>query len=259
MLSFIDKGNGSVVVFIHGYCEWKGYWQSAIDVFSSKYRCIVPDLPGHGESASIANVSIEAMAEQVQHILVSANINRVTLVGHSLGGYVCLAFAERYPEMVTGLCLFHSTAYADSEEKKQQRNKTIVYLKENGTEAFIRPFVPPLFYPANREKCKAAIDKLIEEGLKTKPEVIADTAAAMRDRPDRTHVLTEAKYPVLFIIGKNDASVKPEDSLAQSNLPKESYVLLLGDTAHQGLFEKEKETLDMIGYFLSITNKKALL
>ncbi len=195
------------------------------------------------------------MAEAVHKLLLSLKLTKIILIGHSMGGYVAFAFAEKHAEMLSGLVLFHSTAYADPEEKKAQRTKTIKYLEEYGVEAFIRPFVPPLFYPPNRERCKEAIEKLTEIGLKIPLKVIADSAAAMRDRPDRSYVLTEAKYPVLYIVGKNDTAVKMEDSMAQSQLPAECYVQILGNTGHQGLFEKEAETLKMIEAFAKIAAK----
>jgi pimeloyl-ACP methyl ester carboxylesterase len=252
MLSFTDNGNGNTLVFLHGHCESKEVWEVFDAQLSKSNRVICIDLPGLGASLPIEHLSMDSMADAVLEVLQKCEVGKITIIGHSMGGYVALAFAEKHPQMMAGLCLFHSTAYADSDEKKLQRDKTIKYLHENGVEAFIRPFVPPLFYSPNRERCKASIEKLIEIGLKTPLKVIADCAAAMRDRPDRTHVLSESKYPVLFIVGKNDTAVKAEDSMTQSLMPNQSYVQILGDTGHQGLFERESETIKMLEGFLKI-------
>ncbi len=252
MLSFTDKGKGDAIVFLHGYCESKDVWQAFEASISKKNRVICIDLPGYGDSKPLANLTMESMAVAVFEVISSLKLEKLLLVGHSMGGYVALAFAEKHSESVIGLCLFHSSAYADSDEKKAQRDKTIKYLHDNGVESFIRPFVPPLFYVGNREKCKIAIQNLTDIGLKVSLEVIVNSAMAMRDRPDRTKVLKKAKYPVLFIVGKNDSAVKPEDSMAQSQLPTNSYVQMLGDTGHQGLFERESETLNMIKGFAKI-------
>lgn len=255
MLSYTDHGKGEAIVFLHGYCESKAIWSQFDTALSKIHRIVCIDLPGYGDSEAIEHLSMETMAESVYEVLNSLKLSKLILIGHSMGGYVALAFAEKHPGMLSGLVLFHSTAYADSDERKAQRNKTINYLQEYGVEAFIRPFVPPLFYPPNRERCKDAIQKLIEIGLRTPLKVIADSAAAMRDRPDRSHILTDAVYPVLFIVGKNDSSVKPDDSLAQSQLPSEAYVQLLGETGHQGLFEREVETVKMLEAFVKIAIK----
>lgn len=252
MLSFSDNGAGNTLVFLHGYCESKEVWDQFEVHFSKTNRVICIDLPGYGASPAIPHLSMDSMAHAVYEVLQQSKVEKAMLIGHSMGGYVALAFAEHHSQMMSGLCLFHSTAYADSPEKKLQRDKTIVYLNENGVEAFIRPFVPPLFYSTNRERCKASIEKLIQIGLKTPLHVITESALAMRDRPDRTHVLSESKYPILFIVGKNDGSVKAEDSVTQSLMPYQSYVQILGDTGHQGLFEREAETIKMLEGFASI-------
>jgi len=257
MLAYSDNGKGNAIVFLHGYCESKAVWEAFDAVISRNNRVICIDLPGYGDSAPSPTLTIESMAAAVSEVIYALKIEKIILVGHSMGGYVGLAFAEKYNALIAGLCLFHSTSYPDSEEKKAQRNKTVTYLHQNSVEAFIRPFVPPLFYIANRIRCKNAIQKLIEIGLKTPLDVIANSAAAMRDRADRSQVLKDANYPVLFIIGKNDSSVKPEDSIAQSLLPQKSYLQILGDTGHEGLFEREEETIVMLKAFVSICNSNS--
>ena len=252
MLSYKSTGSGPVIVFLHGFCEAKEVWESSHARLSGKYRVISIDFPGSGQSESAGELSIDSMAEQVYHLLKSLKIDKYIIVGHSMGGYVSLALAEKHPEVLVGLCLFHSTAYPDSEEKKQQRNKTINYLNEHGVEAFIRPFVPPLFYPQNRAACEKDIQMLIEVGCKVPLKIIGSCVATMRDRPDRTHVLKEAKFPVLFIIGKNDTSIKMEDVIVQSQMPANGYVQILENTAHQGIYEREKETNGMLNAFAGI-------
>ncbi|MFN0048465.1 MAG: alpha/beta fold hydrolase [Cytophagales bacterium] len=249
MLSYSDNGKGNALVFLHGYCESMAVWNAFDAQLSQTNRVICIDLPGYGKSKPIPHLSMESMADAVFEAINHLEIKHFVVIGHSMGGYVALALAEKHPKSIMGLCLFHSTAYPDSEEKQAQRNKTIKYLNENGVEAFIRPFVPPLFHSPNRERCKASIQKLIDIGLSTPLNVISESAAAMRDRPDRTHVLSESKFPVLFIVGKNDGAVKPEDSMAQSLLPSKSYVQILGETGHQGLFERESETIKMLEAF----------
>jgi pimeloyl-ACP methyl ester carboxylesterase len=251
-ISYTDSGFGPVIVFVHGFCETKEVWSAFINSLHSNFRVICVDLPGYGDSPLHAPLSMESMADSIFDLLQLLGIQKVIIIGHSMGGYVSLAFADRHSAMVAGLGLFHSTTYADSDEKKLQRNKTIKYLEEHGVEAFIKPFVPPLFAAPNRKRCEKAINFLIEIGLKTPEATIIACAEAMRDRPDRSHVLANSMFPVLFIIGKNDHTTKAEDAFIQAQLPYQCYMQMLGDTAHQGMFEREEETLKMIHAFVGL-------
>lgn len=248
-LSYNLTGAGTSIVFLHGFCESKAVWESCHAQLSDNFTIISVDLPGYGNSDSVSNLSIETMADSVFSTLAALETEKCIVVGHSMGGYVALALAEKYPELMQGLCLFHSTAYPDGAEKKLQRTKTIKYLQENGVSSFIKPFVPPLFAPQNRVKCDTAIQKLIKIGLDVPLQVIEDSAAAMRDRPDRTDVLKNANYPVLFLAGDVDATIKLEDIEAQSKLPTQSKLVVLKNTAHQGIYESEKESIGALRDF----------
>src|SRR4051812_32476186 len=122
-LSYQALGKGPAVVLIHGFCEDQSIWSDYIQKLSRDYHVIVPDLPGFGKSSPEFGeaVTMEYYARRVHEVLeiVLQAEERVTFIGHSLGGYVALAFAELYPERINGMGLFHSTAFADNEEKKQ--------------------------------------------------------------------------------------------------------------------------------------------
>lgn len=248
-LTYTSTGLGVALVFLHGFCESKEVWESCHEQLSNDYNVVSLDLPGYGKSEPIPNLSIKLMADAVHLTLANLEIKNYILIGHSMGGYVALALAEKYPSVVQGLCLFHSSAYADNEEKKMQRNKTIKYLEENGVESFIKPFVPPLFAPQNRVRCDLAIQKLVDIGLNVPLQVIENCAAAMRDRPDTTLVLKDSKYPVLFIAGDLDATIKLESIEALSKLPSKSKLVVLKNTAHQGIFESEVESIEALKQF----------
>lgn len=249
-LSYTRDGDGPVVVLLHGFCEAKEYWDEALESLSKSFTVISIDLPGFGSSPVLSDkTTMELLAESVYNQLVAMNVLEFVLVGHSLGGYVSLAFLEKYPTMIKGLVMCNSTAFEDSDEKKLQRNKTIDFLDNNGLEAFIKPFVPPMFYPKNRKKCDSAIQSIIKMGLKASEIGVKNAILAMRDRLDRTKVLVEAQFPVLYIIGKNDGSVKFEDSLAQCHLAPFSYAVFMEECDHQAIHEKPIETIGAIRTF----------
>ncbi|GAA4433969.1 alpha/beta hydrolase [Pontibacter saemangeumensis] len=240
---YTDAGSGDTLVFLHGFCESKQVWADFVKPLANQFRTIALDLPGHGgNTGNSGNLSIENQAEDVRRQLDELEVKRCILVGHSMGGYVGMAFAEKYGHMLGGLCLFHSSALPDTDEKKENRNKTIDFVERNGVTAFINPFIEPLFYAGNRDRLKQEIELMKEIGRRTPKEAVVGALTAMRDRPDRTAVLKQARFPVLFIFGKEDGAVPLEKALEQCHLPDNSTVLFLGNTGHMGMFERKNET-----------------
>ncbi|MBF9251803.1 alpha/beta fold hydrolase [Pontibacter sp. 172403-2] len=248
--TYIDAGTGDALVFLHGFCESKQVWADFIKPLQEQFRTIALDLPGHGSNTqNTAGYSMESMADDVKRQLDELAIKKCILIGHSMGGYVSMAFAEKYGSMLDGLCLFHSSALPDTDEKKENRDKTIDYVERHGVASFINPFVEPLFYRENRSRLKPEIEMMKEIGRATPQQGITGALAAMRDRPDRTHVLREAAFPVLFIFGKDDAAVPLDKALEQCSLPGYSVVYFLEKTGHMGMFERTGETCNAIRKF----------
>ncbi|HEY9178769.1 MAG TPA: alpha/beta hydrolase [Flavipsychrobacter sp.] len=121
-LSYNMYGKGDVIVLLHGFPLDSSLWDKIVPTLAEDYLVIVPDLPGSGKSTFEGNeLSIDEMAESVRLILVKEQVNKVVLAGHSMGGYVALAFADLYPDAVKGLALVHSSARSDTEEKKRAK------------------------------------------------------------------------------------------------------------------------------------------
>jgi pimeloyl-ACP methyl ester carboxylesterase len=242
LLAYSIEGIGNPIVFIHGFCETKEIWTYFKKYFHPNFQTVCVDLPGFGDSPILEKeCSIPAMARCLKKTIDNLHLEKIVLVGHSLGGYVALSYAELFPEKVAGICLFHSTAFEDTPEKKENRNKTIEYVKKHGVEAFCNPFVPGLFFHKRRALLKNDIEKVLQIAKKTQLSVVVDTTLAMRDRKDQTTLLQNMKIPVGFIVGKEDTAVPLERSLAQCHLADESHVLFLAETGHMGMFEREKE------------------
>jgi pimeloyl-ACP methyl ester carboxylesterase len=245
-----DTHSTDTLVFLHGFCESKELWAEFTKPLESKFRIVALDLPGFGENTQrIEGYSMESMADHVKQDLDNLDIKKCILIGHSMGGYVSMAFAEKYGQMLNGLCLFHSSALPDTEEKKENRNKTIEFVNKHGVDVFMQSFVEPLFYADNRKRLREEIDLMIEIGKKTPKHSIIHGLAAMRDRPDRTSELKKIKCPVLFIFGKEDGAVPLEKALEQCHLPKNSMTNFLGKTGHMGMYERAYETRKAIEKF----------
>lgn len=250
-LNYTVKGQGMPIVFIHGFCESLQIWESFSPTFESNFQVIYIDLPGHGKSKGLGyETSVDKMAFQVKETLNSLNIKKALLVGHSLGGYVTIAFADMFPEMLLGICFFHSSAFEDTPEKKENRNKTMDYVEKHGVDAFSIPFVPGLFFHKHREQLKEHIDFATQIARKMNKEDIINTIRAMRDRKDRAHVLEEIQVPVAFIVGKEDSAVPLNKSLEQCALAPKSQVLFLGETSHMGMFERKTDCQTFLKGFL---------
>ncbi len=237
-------GNGPTVVLIHGFGEDGRIWDQQIDYLKNYCQLIVPDLPGSGLSIFTNNTAInkeaskiEYYAEIINNLLEKENIHSCILLGHSLGGYITLAFAEKYPEKLQAFGLVHSTAFADSEEKKNNRQKGIELIKEYGAYSFIKNTTPSLFASKFKKEHYDQIEVLINRGKKFLPVALEQYYLAMMNRPERTSVLKTNELPVLFVIGKEDLAAPVNDLLQQVYLPQVSYIHILDEVGHMSMLE----------------------
>lgn len=210
-LCYFDEGQGEPLVLLHGFCGSSEYWERVIPLLSDSYRLIVPDLRGHGASpAPMGAYTIEQMADDVAVLLDALELPRVTLLGHSLGGYITLSFAQRHPSRLKAFGLIHSTGYPDGEEAKEKRLAAVSAIQSEGITAFVDGLVPGLFAPRTAETAPELLDKAKEIGYRTPPQGAVGAALAMRERPDRRDVISSAGVPVLLVSGEEDGLVPAE-------------------------------------------------
>lgn len=248
---YTDQGEGFPVILIHGFCETHEVWTRFAEKLSADFRVISVDLPGFGNSKSLPEgFSIADAAKKIIELLDALNIKKCVPIGHSLGGYVTLAMVRQQVNLFSGFGLFHSTAYADSDERKTARNKVIEFVTNNGVAAFIETFIPPLFH----DKSNPDIPFAVKMALQTKQETLTGYAKAMRDRPDLTSVIQKFTNPIIFIAGEKDTVIPPDALEKQAKLAAKPDLHVIRETAHMGMFEKEAETLNLIGKFLVKTS-----
>ena len=255
-LFYQEEGAGLPVVLLHGFAEDSAVWNNQVEHLKAGYRLLIPDLPGSGLSTGTPPTveyqpSMESLAESVLILLNHEGIDQCVLIGHSMGGYVALAFAEKYPQRLKGLGLFHSTAYPDSEEKKTARRKSNEFIRNNGSAPFIRQSTPNLFTPESRHSRADLIQKMIDRYSGFSPDTLVAYYEAMIRRPDRTAVLKDSAIPVLFVIGKEDQAVPPEQALRQSHLPSLSHIHILQRSAHMGMQEEPDRSNHILQSFLN--------
>ena len=210
---FTSRGSGRVVVLLHGFLENSSMWDEVIADLSSMYRVISIDLLGHGKTENIGYIhSMEDQALMVKAVLDSLNLHRYILIGHSMGGYVSLVFAQYFTENIKGLCLMNSTPLADSPEKKINRDRAIEAVKQN-YRTFIRMSVPNLFAPYHFEKYKEEIATVIDDAFKMQPQGIIASLEGMKLRKSRVDILKNLAVPTQLIIGQNDGAIDVEATL----------------------------------------------
>lgn len=248
-VSYETNGNGYPIVLIHGFGEDHTIWADYVKELSKKYHCIVPKIPGSGGAALLPGLpSIDEYADVVKAILNNEDVRFFNLVGHSMGGYISLAFAKKYPEGLKGLTLFHSSAYKDSEEKKETRRKAIRLIEESGPKAFLKTAIPGLFH--DQQKHSEAIQELLKKAEQFTGESLIQYYQAMIGRKDTTDVLKNLIIPVQFILGANDKAVPFDDGMQQSHLPQESSLTILRSTAHMGMIEESEKGLQALQAFV---------
>jgi pimeloyl-ACP methyl ester carboxylesterase len=214
----------------------------------------------------IENMSIEGLAdcvkEIVDHELLKAlppsgekGLGGAIIIGHSMGGYITLALAAKYPDLLQGFGLFHSTAFADSDEKKTARRRSIEFMQTHGSDEFIRQSTPNLFTEAYRIKNNAILEDMIARYSNFDPLALIAYYEAMIQRPDRTAVLKSFNKPILFIIGKNDKAIPFEDSMKQCHLPQLASVQILEKAAHMGMWEEKEKSSQALLSFLRLTQQ----
>lgn len=257
-IHYTDTGKGRVVVLLHGFLGSHEVWSEFTIRLrrTKKFRVITIDLPGHGETPSIGYYhSMELLAQSVKAVLDKVGVRRYVIAGHSMGGYTALAFAELYPENVSGLCLFNSTSYADSEEKKKEREKVIRLVKKEHKH-YVAEVVTSLFAPENVSKLSNEVEKVKRIAEKVSKQSIINSLEGMKERKSRDLILKFAEFPVLFIIGKKDGVINYETMYPQMALCKYPSILMLDNSGHMGFYEAPKETVKELSLFADRSFRK---
>lgn len=247
-LSYSDIGTGKTVVLLHGFLENSKMWQEFLPSWSKENRVISIDLLGHGATTSIGYIhTMEDMADAVFYILHQLKIKEAVIMGHSMGGYVALAFAELYPRYINGLVLLNSTSRADTEERKMNRTRAILAVKQN-YRAAISMAIANLFSEQNRSLLVKEIEWAKTEALQTPLQGIIAAQEGMKDRKDREILIHTASYPKLLILGKKDTVLNYEENKDQ--VEGTNMQLVTFNDGHMSHFENKEALKEVILKFL---------
>jgi pimeloyl-ACP methyl ester carboxylesterase len=255
-ISYCVYGEGKPVVLLHGFAEDGTIWNNQLNFLKHHCRLIIPDFPGSGRSGILqgAEVGIVEYADCIYALLENESIDNCIMIGHSMGGYITLALAEKYQAKLSGFGLVNSTAFEDSGEKKLMRQKGIQLMEEYGVFPFLKNTTPNLFFNKFKQEHPEIVDALIEEGKKFTTLALVQYYKAMMNRPNRTEVLKTSEVPVFFVIGSEDVAAPLNDLLEQVHLPGVSHIHILEDIGHMSMLEAPDELNKHLLKFIEAVN-----
>jgi pimeloyl-ACP methyl ester carboxylesterase len=243
-ISYSDTGTGTAIVLLHGFLENQSMWDNYISPFSEKHRVITIDLLGHGKTECLGYIhTMEDMADAAHTVLSQLNISEAVLVGHSMGGYVALAFAELYPENIKGLVLLNSTTYPDDHDRKINRNRSIK-IAHREYSSLVQLSITNLFSIDNREKFVVEIENVKTEALKTPLQGYISAQEGMKVRKNKEHLFHLTAYPKLLILGKKDGVLNYEDNSKQ--IQGTEVELVTFPDGHMSHIENQEELTEVL-------------
>lgn len=252
-IHYTESGKGRVVVLLHGFLENLSMWNDYAARLSLRYRVICIDLLGHGQSDCHGYVhTMEDMAEAVNAVLHHLKVRRYIMIGHSMGGYVSLAFADLFPDNLVGLGLFYSTSNEDNPERKELRLRAMEAAKSH-RKTYVKTSVQNLFYADSLKTHKHEVEETILEALKISPQGIVAALAGMRERPDREALLHFGPYAVLMINGRRDGAIPLESVQELMNANRVTHKLVT-ENGHMGHIEDKEICLETIKQFIRDTH-----
>lgn len=250
-ISYSKKGNSEKkIVFLHGYLESKEIWTEFANFFSNEFTVLCIDLPGHGNTKAFSNNhSMQFMASIVKKITDFEQFEQFALIGHSMGGYVSLQFAEDFPKKIKSLVLFHSHIFADNDEKKQNRNKEIKLVTDGLFSQIVSINIPNMYANFNLQKFAEKIEFSKQIAQKTPETGVIAALNGMKNREDKTEFVKHSKFPFLFIQGKFDNLIPFHENDIQYTLNKNIELTVL-ESGHMGMFEDKENALISLNTFL---------
>lgn len=249
---YTSTGSGHPIVLLHGFLENHTMWSKLELELSKTNHVICVDLLGHGKTGCLGYChTMDMMAETIYAVLKHLKIERSIFIGHSMGGYVSLAFVDKYPQKVLGICLANSTAQADTLERKLNRDRAIEAVKLN-YKLFVSMAVSNLFAKNNQDRFKLEIEKAKQEALKTPLQGIVAALEGMKIRPDRTSVMKNRSFSKLMIIGTEDPIIMNDTSTKEAIESGTNYIEISG--GHMSYIENEVIFLQNIMHFIDFIN-----
>lgn len=257
-LHLCDSEQGEkCIVLLHGYLESMLVWEDFIPLIYKQARVVTLDLPGHGISVVTGEChTMEYLADVVAEAMTTLGVERFTVVGHSMGGYVALALAERHASRLEGVVLLSSTPNPDTGEKRENRRREIALVKSGKKEMLARIAPEAGFAESNRKRLKDYIDDLTEQVHVTEDEGIVALLNGMIERKDQNQMLRTSTVRQFFILGRKDGYIVPEVAEQMVANHPQAEVVWLDESGHMGFIEEPERTAEALLNFVGIEPQK---
>ena len=250
-IAYDDYGDAAdTLVLLHGYPFNRSMWREQASALSARHRVIAPDLRGHGETTISESVTMEEMARDVAALIDELKIERATIGGLSMGGYVTLAFYRLFPERARALVLADTRANADTAEARRTRAESAQQALREGMSAIADAMLPKLLAPATLRDRPDIAERVRRMMIDTEPSGAAAALHAMAARRDQTNLLPEIDVPTLVIAGSEDALTPPRDSEAIRDAIPHSRMEIIEGAAHVSNIERPDEFTRVLKRFL---------
>jgi len=249
IINYTIQGSGSTIVLLHGFLENISMWHEIIPHLVKKNRVICIDLLGHGSTGNLGYIhTMEEQAKMVKFVLNYLKLRKYIFIGHSMGGYISLAFAELFPKYIKKMCLMNSSAQPDDNEKIKNRDRAIRAVKHS-PKIFVKLAIPNLFSEANKTKFTVEIKQITQEALKISPQGIIAAMEGMKIRKSRTTLLKTSNFPILMIISKQDPALEYQCLIDQT---KNTPVLIQEfPDGHMSHVENKNELIETLVKFIN--------
>ncbi len=243
-IEYKDQGTGKVLVLVHGYMESLNVWDDIQNILAKDFRVVTIDLPGYGNSDIISEIhSMELMADTIDAVVSKLNIEKFSLIGHSMGGYIALHYLEKYPQKLEKYCLFHSTPFEDTEEKKQDRDRIIELIKQGKKVQIAKNHTIKTFATKNLTKYEEKIGFLKIISVNTSNEGVIASLRGMRARKSQYETMKQTNVKGLWILGKLDNFINFE-KIKEVEIPKTCELFVLENSGHQGYIEEQEKIVE---------------
>jgi 3-oxoadipate enol-lactonase len=244
-------GDGPPVVLLHPFPANHEFWLPVSDVLTGRYRLILPDLRGHGESGvGDGPATMEKHAADLLRVINEAGVGRAAMVGVSIGGYVLFEFWRRHRNRVSALGLSNTIAAADGPEARAGRLQAANDVLDRGTQPFFETMIPRLLGQTTRENRRDLVDGVWRMMRRMSPEDIAQVQRGMAERPDSVDTLTTINVPTLLMTGDEDLLTGvPEAEFMRQRIAG-SELRVIPKAGHYAAWEQPAEAGRILRQFL---------
>jgi pimeloyl-ACP methyl ester carboxylesterase len=242
----IGKGSQTLLL-VHGFMSDGTVWDAVALALKDDFQIIIPDLDGYGNSSELqVYKTLKEFAFELKNILDSENIEKVTYIGHSMGGYIGLEFLEHFEPMLNHFVMLNSHIYTDSDERSTNRTKTIGFLQKYGSKLYVKESFRTLFSPEFAVNHSEIVAKMMENAHSYPVQTLINSCQAMIERKNHEQTIQNLRIPVHFLMGEVDSLIPLEEYKKMTLLNLNAKTQVLSKGGHMGMHENAEEVVEYI-------------